>query len=60
MKETLSRGVAYLHAGLVPGDRRLAAQLLESGAVQVAVVAYDLCWGQRLRAHLVIIADTQM
>ncbi|XP_077290807.1 U5 small nuclear ribonucleoprotein l(3)72Ab isoform X2 [Arctopsyche grandis] len=60
LKETLSRGVAYLHAGLVPGDRRLAAQLLESGAVQVAVVAHDLCWGQRLRAHLVIIADTQI
>jgi len=59
LKETLAQGVAYLHEGLSASDHRLVEQLFDSGAVQVAVVSRDLCWGMSISAHLVIIMDTQ-
>ncbi|KAL1375622.1 hypothetical protein pipiens_004616 [Culex pipiens pipiens] len=33
--------------------------LFDSGAVQIAVVTRDLCWGLNISAYLVIIMDTQ-
>lgn len=59
LKETLAQGVAYLHEGLSASDHRLVEQLFDSGAVQVAVISRDLCWGMSISAHLVIIMDTQ-
>ncbi|CAD7082565.1 unnamed protein product [Hermetia illucens] len=59
LKETLSQGVAYIHEGLTVSDHRLVEQLFDSGAVQIAVVTRDLCWGLNISAHLVIIMDTQ-
>lgn len=59
LKETLSQGVAYMHEGLTASDHRLVEQLFDSGAVQVAVVTRDLCWGVNIFAHLVVIMDTQ-
>ncbi|KDR19736.1 putative U5 small nuclear ribonucleoprotein 200 kDa helicase [Zootermopsis nevadensis] len=59
LKETLSQGVAYIHEGLTPSDHRLVEQLFDSGAVQVAVVTRNLCWGVNIAAHLVVIMDTQ-
>lgn len=59
LKETLSQGVAYLHEGLTQSDHRLVEQLFDSGAVQVAVVTRELCWGLNISAYLVVIMDTQ-
>uniref|UniRef100_A0A336M1D6 U5 small nuclear ribonucleoprotein 200 kDa helicase n=1 Tax=Culicoides sonorensis TaxID=179676 RepID=A0A336M1D6_CULSO len=59
LKETLSQGVAYIHEGLSQSDHRLVEQLFDSGAIQVAVVTRDLCWGLDVTAYLVIIMDTQ-
>ena len=59
LKETLSQGVAYIHEGLTQSDHRLVEQLFDSGAVQVAVVTRELCWGLNISAYLVIIMDTQ-
>lgn len=59
LKETLSQGVAYIHEGLTPSDHRLVEQLFDSGAVQVAVVTRELCWGLNISAYLVIVMDTQ-
>ncbi|XP_049856999.1 putative U5 small nuclear ribonucleoprotein 200 kDa helicase [Schistocerca gregaria] len=59
LRETLSQGVAYIHEGLTPGDHRLVEQLFDSGAIQVAVVTKNLCWGVNIAAHLVVIMDTQ-
>lgn len=59
LKETLPQGVAYLHEGLTPSDHHLVEQLFDSGAVQVAVVTRELCWGLNISSHLVIIMDTQ-
>lgn len=44
---------------MTASDHRLVEQLFDSGAVQVAVVTRDLCWGVNILAHLVIIMDTQ-
>ncbi|RZF42849.1 hypothetical protein LSTR_LSTR003673 [Laodelphax striatellus] len=59
LKETLSQGVTYIHEGLSASDHRLVEQLFDSGAVQVAVVTKNLCWGLNISAHLVVIMDTQ-
>ncbi|XP_008558910.1 U5 small nuclear ribonucleoprotein 200 kDa helicase [Microplitis demolitor] len=59
LRETLSQGVAYLHEGLSPDDRHLVEQLFDSGAIQVAVVTRDLCWGLSISSHLVVVMDTQ-
>lgn len=59
LKETLSQGVAYIHEGLSTSDHRLVEQLFDSGAVQVAVVTRDLCWGLNISAYLVVIMDSQ-
>ncbi|KAG8036648.1 hypothetical protein G9C98_003970 [Cotesia typhae] len=59
LKETLSQGVAYLHEGLSTDDRHLVEQLFDSGAIQVAVVTRDLCWGLSISSHLVVVMDTQ-
>jgi pre-mRNA-splicing helicase BRR2 len=59
LKETLSQGVAYIHEGLTQSDHRLVEQLFDSGAVQVAVVTRELCWGLNISAYLVVIMDTQ-
>ncbi|EDS43282.1 pre-mRNA-splicing helicase BRR2 [Culex quinquefasciatus] len=59
LKETLSQGVAYIHEGLAASDHRIVEQLFDSGAVQIAVVTRDLCWGLNIFAYLVIIMDTQ-
>lgn len=59
LKETLSQGVAYIHEGLTPSDRRMVEELFDSGAVQVAVVTRELCWGLSISSYLVIIMDTQ-
>ncbi|XP_076308174.1 U5 small nuclear ribonucleoprotein l(3)72Ab isoform X1 [Tachypleus tridentatus] len=59
LKETLGNGVAYLHEGLSLADRKIVEQLFYSGAIQVAVVSRNLCWGLSLAAHLVVIMDTQ-
>ena len=59
LKETLSKGVGYLHEGLAELECRLVKQLFETGAIQVVVVSYSLVWGVNLPPHLVIVMDTQ-
>ena len=59
LRETLSQGVAYMHEGLSPGDKRLVESLFDSGAIQVVVAARALAWSLTIQSHLVIIMDTQ-
>lgn len=56
----MGQGVAYVHEGLTSSDHRLVEQLFESGAIQIAVVTRNLCWGITMAAHLVVIMDTQL
>ena len=59
LRETLSQGVAYMHEGLTPQDKRLVESLFDSGAVQVVVAGRALAWSLTISAHLVIVMDTQ-
>mmetsp|Transcript_3040 Transcript_3040/g.9258 ORF Transcript_3040/g.9258 Transcript_3040/m.9258 type:complete len:2169 (-) Transcript_3040:2467-8973(-) len=59
LREMMQSGVVFLHAGLDPLDRKIADHLYMSGALQVAVVTRDLCWGLRLQSRLVVLMDTQ-
>lgn len=59
LKETLFQGIAYLHEGLNSTDSKLVEQLFDSGAIQVVVVSWNMCWGLSIAAHLVVIVDTQ-
>lgn len=59
LKELLNNGIAFLHAGTSPVDRKICEQLFKSGAVQVVVVSRDLCWGVNLPSKLVVVMDTQ-
>ncbi|XP_052757266.1 putative U5 small nuclear ribonucleoprotein 200 kDa helicase [Galleria mellonella] len=58
LKETLAAGVAYLHEGVETSDRRVVQQLVESGAIQLCVLAAELAWGFAAHVHTVIVADT--
>ena len=58
LRETLSQGVAYMHEGLTPQDKRLVESLFDSGAVQ-GVAGRTLAWSLTISAHLVIVMDTQ-
>ncbi|XP_065217022.1 U5 small nuclear ribonucleoprotein 200 kDa helicase [Planococcus citri] len=59
LKEIVPQGVAYLHEGLTANDRSTVELLFNSGAIQVAVAAKNLCWSLNIFSHLVIIMDTQ-
>lgn len=59
LKEIVTQGVAYLHEGLTPSDRRIIEQLFDSGAIQVVVITRNLCWSLNVFSYLVIIMDTQ-
>lgn len=59
MRDAVSKGVGYLHEGLVDNDRQLVQQLFEKGAIQVLVVSRALAWSVSVYAHLVVVMDTQ-
>lgn len=59
LKEIVTQGVAYLHEGLTPSDRRIIEQLFDSGAIQIVVITKNLCWSLSVFSYLVIIMDTQ-
>ncbi|KAJ2939955.1 hypothetical protein O0L34_g6662 [Tuta absoluta] len=60
LKETLAAGVAYLHEGVDPQDRRLVQQLVSSGAAQLVVCSAELAWAFAAHTHTAIVADTQV
>jgi pre-mRNA-splicing helicase BRR2 len=59
LKETVLRGVAYLHEGLSHQDRTIVEELYTAGALQVCIVSRSMLWTLNLFSYLVIIMDTQ-
>ncbi|CAF4053652.1 unnamed protein product, partial [Rotaria sp. Silwood2] len=59
LKETVLRGVAYLHEGLNHKDRTIVEELYTAGALQVCIVSRSMLWTLNLFSYLVIIMDTQ-
>jgi len=59
LKQTVLRGVAYLHEGLTANDRTIVEKLFTAGALQVCIVSRSVLWALNLFSYLVIIMDTQ-
>ena len=59
LKETVLRGVAYLHEGLNSKDRTIVEELFNAGALQVCIVSRSMLWTLNLFSYLLIIMDTQ-
>ncbi|KAL3076890.1 hypothetical protein niasHT_039670 [Heterodera trifolii] len=59
LKETVKRGVGFLHEGSTTTDSESVQNLFNSGAIQICVVPYSMCYQIQMRAYLVIIMDTQ-
>ncbi|KAI4104557.1 MAG: hypothetical protein LQ339_003860 [Xanthoria mediterranea] len=58
LKETLSAGVAFHHAGLDPSDRHLVEKGFLEGQVNVICCTCTLAVGVNLPCHMVIIKNT--
>ncbi|KAI4220190.1 MAG: hypothetical protein L6R36_007797 [Xanthoria steineri] len=58
LKETLSAGVAFHHAGLDPSDRHLVEKGFLEGQVNVICCTSTLAVGVNLPCHMVIIKNT--
>eukprot|EP01116_Phalansterium_solitarium_P019909 TRINITY_DN5728_c0_g1_i2.p1 TRINITY_DN5728_c0_g1~~TRINITY_DN5728_c0_g1_i2.p1 ORF type:complete len:2045 (+),score=776.70 TRINITY_DN5728_c0_g1_i2:174-6308(+) len=59
LKEALGFGVALYHEGLMEREKRVTEHVFASGAVQILVATYNMCWGLDLSAYLVVIMGTQ-
>ncbi|CAF4513663.1 unnamed protein product, partial [Rotaria magnacalcarata] len=53
LKETVLRGVAYLHEGLSHKDRTIVEELYTAGALQVCIVSRSMLWTLNLFSYLV-------
>ena len=59
LKHCLEYGVGYIYEGMDDKERSLVEKLYESGAIQVLVSTYRLCWEITQQAYMVIVMDTQ-
>ena len=60
LKDSVSRGVAFYHAGLSFGDRNIVQELFSNGNLMVVCTTSCLAKGVNLPAHLVVIQGTQL
>jgi pre-mRNA-splicing helicase BRR2 len=60
LREALSVGIGFYHAGLSAVEKAVVQRLFDAGAIQVVISEYSLCWGMTMAAHMVIIMDTQV
>ena len=58
LRDMVSRGYAYHHAGLPPDDRAAVEESFLSGRIQILTATSTLAHGVNLPAHLVIIKGT--
>ncbi|GIY11829.1 probable ATP-dependent DNA helicase HFM1 [Caerostris darwini] len=59
LRECLSNGVGFHHAGLSLQDRRLMEQLFVSTCLQVLISTSTLAMGVNFPAHLVVVKSTE-
>ena len=58
LKHCLEHGVGFLYEGMNETERNIVERLFESGAIQVLISTYSLCWELTLTAYIVVIMDT--
>ncbi len=59
LKDTLAKGVGFIHQGMVEADRRRVLDLYAAGALQVLVVPHSLAWTVTHKAHAVVVMGTE-
>uniref|UniRef100_A0A5K4F0T9 DNA 3'-5' helicase n=1 Tax=Schistosoma mansoni TaxID=6183 RepID=A0A5K4F0T9_SCHMA len=59
LKDFLSNGIAYHHAGMDVEDRKLVEDAFRSGCISVLTCTSTLAMGVNLPAHLVIVKNTE-
>ncbi|KAI1727001.1 sec63 brl domain-containing protein [Ditylenchus destructor] len=59
LKETVSRGVGFIHEGTSAQDMECVQELFNCGAIQVCVVPHTMCYQVKMHSYLVVIMDTQ-
>lgn len=59
LRKTTADGVAYIHEGVCDLDKRIIEQLFSSGAIHVLVASKPMAWSLKVRAHSIIVMDTQ-
>jgi replicative superfamily II helicase len=57
LRECLSKGTAFLHAGLMLSDRKQVISAFNEGEINVLTATTALAWGVNLAARSVIIRD---
>jgi pre-mRNA-splicing helicase BRR2 len=58
LKHCLEHGVGFLYEGMNETERNVVERLFESGAIQMLISTYSLCWELTLTAYIVVIMDT--
>ncbi len=60
LKDTLAKGVGFIHSGMAEADRRRVWELFGAGAAQVVVVPHTLAWSVAPhKAHVVVVMGTE-
>mmetsp|Transcript_10155 Transcript_10155/g.33224 ORF Transcript_10155/g.33224 Transcript_10155/m.33224 type:complete len:2313 (+) Transcript_10155:39-6977(+) len=59
LRQTLGRGVAFLHPGLAKSDAATVEALYRRGQVAVLVAPAEACWDMTLAAYLVVVVGTE-
>jgi replicative superfamily II helicase len=59
LKNALSFGIGFHHAGLMENDRKISEELFVNQKIQILVATSPLAWGVNFPAHLVIIKGTE-
>ncbi len=58
LRDTLSRGVGFLHTGLSRSDRMIVTESYQQGFLSVLVCPHSMCWTLPGPAYQVIVMDT--
>src|SRR5947209_3508437 len=59
LKNALSFGIGFHHAGLTENDRKISEELFVNQKIQILVATSTLAWGVNFPAHLVIVKGTE-
>ncbi|EAS04385.2 small nuclear ribonucleoprotein helicase (macronuclear) [Tetrahymena thermophila SB210] len=59
LRQSLKYGVGFIYEGMSEQEREVVESLYQSGAIQVLISTYKLCWELNLHSQVVIILDNQ-
>jgi len=58
--QTLSKGIGFVHQGMVESDKKRVIGLYKDGIIKVLICPFDLCWFMDdCKAHMVVVVGTE-